>query len=99
MVKPAGITWLHLCDYRDYFYDEHIYRFDRFVTFPNFKFGVQMKNWYVVHTQTGLEEKVKTLIHELMHIPKAFGGGFRHHDVVNRKNVENLYKRYAALKT
>ncbi len=40
------------------------------------------------------EEKVKTLIHELMHIPKSFGGGFRHHDFVNRKNVENMYKEY-----
>ena len=41
------------------------------------------------------EEKIKTLIHELMHIPKSFGGGFRHHDVVNRKGVENLYRQYA----
>ncbi len=40
------------------------------------------------------DEKLKTLIHELMHIPKSFGGGFRHHDVVNRKGVEHLYRRY-----
>lgn len=40
------------------------------------------------------EEQDKTLIHELMHIPKSFGGGFKHHDVVNEKNVEKLYKIY-----
>ncbi len=39
------------------------------------------------------EEQVKTLIHEVMHIPKAFGGGFRHHDFVCRKNVDVLYKK------
>ena len=44
------------------------------------------------------EEKIKTLIHELMHIPKSFGGGFRHHDFVNRKGVEGLYKKYIELK-
>jgi predicted metallopeptidase len=35
-----------------------------------------------------------TIIHELMHIPKTFGGGFRHHDFVCHKNVEALYKKY-----
>ncbi len=40
------------------------------------------------------EEKIKTIIHELMHIPKTFGGGFKHHDVVTRKNVDILYKVY-----
>ena len=39
------------------------------------------------------EEQVKTLIHELMHIPKGFGGGFRQHDFVKRMNVEVLYKK------
>ena len=43
------------------------------------------------------EEKIKTLIHELMHIPKSFGGGFRHHDVVNRKTVEKIYKEYLSI--
>ena len=40
------------------------------------------------------EEQDKTIIHELMHIPKAFGGGFRHHDFVCERNVDRLYKEY-----
>ena len=40
------------------------------------------------------EEKLKTIIHELMHIPKAFGGGFKHHDFVCERNVERFYKEY-----
>ena len=40
------------------------------------------------------EEQMKVIIHELMHIPKAFGGGFRHHDFVTDRNVEKLYKKY-----
>ena len=40
------------------------------------------------------EEQIKILIHELMHIPETFGGGFRmHRDHVTRKNVEKLYKK------
>jgi predicted metallopeptidase len=40
------------------------------------------------------EDKIKTVIHELMHIPKSFGGGFRHHDYVSRRNVDKFYERY-----
>ena len=40
------------------------------------------------------EEQTKTIIHELMHIPKSMGGGFRQHDFVTRKNVDQLYRQY-----
>jgi len=43
-------------------------------------------------------EKTKTLIHELMHIPKSFGGGFIHHDIVHERNVEKMYQHYINLK-
>ena len=40
------------------------------------------------------EEQIKVIIHELMHIPATFGGGFRHHDHVCHKNIEKNYKAY-----
>lgn len=40
------------------------------------------------------EDKIKTIIHELMHIPNTFGGGFRHHNWVTDKNVNLMYKTY-----
>ena len=40
------------------------------------------------------ENKEKTLIHELLHIPGGFSGGFRpHKGYVERKIVEQLYKK------
>ena len=44
------------------------------------------------------EEQVKVIIHELMHIPKTFGGGFKHHDFVTEKNVNLHYKTYKEMK-
>ena len=43
-------------------------------------------------------DRIKTLIHELMHIPKTFGGGFKFHNVVNDRNVDLMYDRYVGLK-
>ncbi|MBU1252326.1 MAG: metallopeptidase [Nanoarchaeota archaeon] len=44
------------------------------------------------------EEQIKVIIHELMHIPSTFGGGFRHHDHVHEGNVEKNYRTYKLLK-
>jgi predicted metallopeptidase len=41
------------------------------------------------------DDQTKTIIHELMHIPEAFGGGFRHHKpFVNKKTVDEMYRKY-----
>ncbi|MBN2127330.1 MAG: metallopeptidase [Candidatus Diapherotrites archaeon] len=38
------------------------------------------------------EEQIKTIIHELLHIPKAFGGGFNgHRKYANKRNVEKIF--------
>lgn len=44
------------------------------------------------------EDQIKTIIHELMHIPKTFGGGFQHHDHVTDRNVNMMYRTYIAKK-
>ncbi len=45
------------------------------------------------------EDKTKTLIHELMHIPHNFGGGFRNHrQYVTHHQVDEMYRRYVNLK-
>ena len=64
--------------------------------------GLQTQPFYVIELiseqfdrQSG-EEKIKTLLHELMHIPHSFKGGFRKHKpFVNHRTVEVMYKRYA----
>ena len=45
------------------------------------------------------EDKIKVLIHELMHIPASFGCGFRHHDFVCTKNIEKNYGTYVSYKS
>lgn len=44
------------------------------------------------------EEQDKVIIHELMHIPQTFGGGFRQHDFVCEENVEKFYEKYVNFK-
>ena len=44
------------------------------------------------------EEKIKVIIHELMHIPKCFGGGFKHHNLVTEKSVNKCYREYKMMK-
>ena len=46
------------------------------------------------------EDKEKTLIHELLHIPKGFKGGFRpHKGYISRKRVEKLHREYTKKET
>ena len=41
------------------------------------------------------EEKEKTVIHELLHIPAAFAGGFRpHKGYINEEIVDQLYRTF-----
>ena len=40
------------------------------------------------------ENKIKTIIHELLHIPNSFGGGFKHHNYVTEKIVDKFYEEY-----
>lgn len=43
-------------------------------------------------------EQDKVIIHELMHIPKTFGGGFRNHDYVCDRNVDILHRKLVSFK-
>ncbi|MEK6957573.1 MAG: putative metallopeptidase [archaeon] len=60
----------------------------------------QRKSFYVIELisekfdRQPESEKLETVIHELMHIPKTFGGGFRHHDHVCSQNVKLELERY-----
>jgi len=46
------------------------------------------------------EEKIKTIIHELLHVPKNMGGGLLgHRRYVNSRRVKKAYKEYIKAKT
>ena len=60
--------------------------------------GMQEKPFYVIElimehfAKQNREDQTKTIIHELLHIPHGFGGGFRHHKpYVNKKTVEKAF--------
>ncbi|MBN2067119.1 MAG: metallopeptidase [Candidatus Diapherotrites archaeon] len=62
--------------------------------------GMAQKPFYVIELiserfgKMQPEEQTKTLIHELLHIPHSFGGGFRHHKpYVNNKTVEEAFRK------
>ena len=47
-----------------------------------------------IYDKMSTEDKEKTLIHELMHIPGGFSGGFRpHKGYVERKMVDEVYSK------
>lgn len=47
-----------------------------------------------IYDKLSEEDKEKTLVHELMHIPGGFGGGFRpHKGYVERKMVDEVYAK------
>ena len=40
-------------------------------------------------------QREETLLHEIMHIPHSFGGGFRHHNpYVTSRSVKKVYEEY-----
>lgn len=46
--------------------------------------------------KASLREQDETIIHELLHIPKSFGGGFKsHRKHVTKKNVIEFYNMYS----
>lgn len=62
------------------------------------------KGYYLIEVisrrfdKMNFRDQEKVMIHELMHIPKTFGGGFKHHNIVNDKSVNAAYERYLKLK-
>ena len=62
--------------------------------------ALEMKPHYIIEIiseqfdKLRAEEQTKVLIHELMHIPHSFGGGFRsHRPYVTKKKVDKMYER------
>lgn len=65
--------------------------------------GLSMKCHYAIEViserfdELSVEERERVIIHELLHIPKSFGGGFRHHgDWVTKRRVDRLYAALVA---
>ncbi|MEK6850751.1 MAG: putative metallopeptidase [Nanoarchaeota archaeon] len=51
-----------------------------------------------IFEKMSMKEQDKVIIHELLHIPRTFGGGFRQHDYVCEKNVETMHEKFMNLK-
>ena len=67
--------------------------------------GMHMKPCYVIElisekfNKLDSTAQIKVLIHELMHVPQSFAGGFRNHkQFVRHEHVEAAYLKYARLK-
>ncbi len=66
--------------------------------------GMQAESFYVIELMEPFfkqseEDQTKTLIHELLHVPHNFGGGFRHHKpFVNKRTVEQHFSRLQEVK-
>ncbi len=65
--------------------------------------GLDVKSHYTIEViserfdDLSTKEKEKVIIHELLHVPRSFGGGFRHHrDWVTRRRVDQLYASLVA---
>lgn len=64
------------------------------------RIGMKEQPFYVIEllekfSKQSEEEKTKTIIHELLHIPHSFGGGFRgHKHYVNEKTVERHFENF-----
>jgi predicted metallopeptidase len=63
--------------------------------------ALDLKPHYVIEIiseqfdKLGKADQTKVLIHELMHIPHAFGGGFRsHRPYVTKRKVEKMYQQF-----
>jgi len=65
--------------------------------------GLGMKSHYAIEViaerfdDLTTADREKVIIHELLHIPKSFGGGFRHHsDWVTKRRVDRLHAALVA---
>ncbi|MDO8428096.1 MAG: putative metallopeptidase [Candidatus Diapherotrites archaeon] len=68
--------------------------------------GMNMKPCYVIElisekfNKLDATAQTKVLIHELMHVPQSFAGGFRNHkQYVRHEHVEQAYQKYVKLKS